>query len=824
MKRLWPYVSRALVRYLALGFLVGLPAFAQCADIFLLEQQYQPSFTSGAHSFNQVETLTNGLVYLLGGFSCVNGSPVVPFVRLAQDGSLDTTFAVDSDYAWGTRIGIQPDGKLIVCGNASRIGRLNADGSIDAGFQRQYFYGFNGYTTVNAVIVLPDGRICIGGDFEGRRFGLERLLPDGSLDPTFVGEAAGEYSRRFGGVSQIGLQSSGKLILGLRWRRNIETSNTNRLIRLHADGSLDTTFSQASLDLHGNVTGLAVQDDDRIVISGTFRTVNGQEYTNLARFFPDGTLDTTFHGNQAANDLVQLPEGGFRVLAAISTGAESGASFVDKHLDQDGRVLSQVWIRSIAPQSDGRPILSADGTLLIPGNYTNESGVIQSDLLSVGIDGSIRGRGNTLIENFGRVYEILPIPGSDQVYVQGTYDRANHIHSRFATRLNSDGSVDRSFDAARGLSGSNSFSVFPVGVDTQGRVLVTESMLLDFGVYCMRLNPDGTQDTTFQRSFLTLGSNIGQSSWIASSFTDKTGRVYVTGVFHELAGRVSHGVARLLPDGTFDPSFVAQIGLRLSYAEPMYYVMGEDDQGKILFRRRPMFYEKLRMDEILVRLEEDGSLDPSFTPVGSLVNHYLDASLAEDGKIIVAGFVTLPGLAEPVNALRLNRDGSLDTTFKPVGGGAALDWVGLRSAPGSWFLIRRMFDQYPLFITQLDSSGTVLAEGVSVPTHGSVDAFSVSATGLVTFGGGFTSFNGELRLGMARFFPHSSFAPPVLRVLRSAHGSILEISGPAGLRHRIEQSSTLGSWQALTNVSIGAVPFQLPLPAETKSFFRVAVP
>jgi len=50
-------------------------------------------------------------------------------------------------------------------------------------------------------------------------------------------------------------------------------------------------------DANGNVYGLAVQADGRILVGGSFTSVGGMERTNLARLNADGTLDTGFNAN-----------------------------------------------------------------------------------------------------------------------------------------------------------------------------------------------------------------------------------------------------------------------------------------------------------------------------------------------------------------------------------------------------------------------------------------------------------------------------------------------------------------------------------------------
>ena len=82
---------------------------------------------------------------LIGGtFTSYNGTPAGYIARLNADGSLDTTFNYGGTGANNNvdEIVILPSGKILIAGAfstynglpAPRITRLNADGSMDAGF------------------------------------------------------------------------------------------------------------------------------------------------------------------------------------------------------------------------------------------------------------------------------------------------------------------------------------------------------------------------------------------------------------------------------------------------------------------------------------------------------------------------------------------------------------------------------------------------------------------------------------------------------------------------------------------------------------------
>jgi uncharacterized delta-60 repeat protein len=129
-----------------------------------------------------------------GGFTTIHGVARSGVARLHPDGNLDETFNQGSGVIAHVRaMALQSDGKIVIGGDVynvhgvqtHNIARLNADGSLDAGFHLPLL----DLGRVNAVAVQPDGRILVAGDFrtvDGLDYvGIVRLHPDGTVDPSF---------------------------------------------------------------------------------------------------------------------------------------------------------------------------------------------------------------------------------------------------------------------------------------------------------------------------------------------------------------------------------------------------------------------------------------------------------------------------------------------------------------------------------------------------------------------------------------------------------------------------------------------------------------
>ena len=225
------------------------------------------------------QALADGRRIIGGNFVSVGGQTRNRVARLNADGSLDAGF-IDPNVTGGgvTESAIEPDGKIIIGGQFTSVGgqtrnylaRLNADGSLDTSFDP------NPWDTVESLARQPDGKIIIGGDFTtivGQpRDRVARLNADGSLDTSFTASSNST-------VESIALQADGKIILGGAFTM-VSGQPRNRVARLNADGSLDTSFDPS---VDGTVYSTAIQPDGKVNVAGYFTSVRGQSRTSVAR-------------------------------------------------------------------------------------------------------------------------------------------------------------------------------------------------------------------------------------------------------------------------------------------------------------------------------------------------------------------------------------------------------------------------------------------------------------------------------------------------------------------------------------------------------------
>jgi uncharacterized delta-60 repeat protein len=105
-------------------------------------------------------------------------------------------------------------------------------------------------------------------------------------------------------VRKIGIQSDGRILIGGTFA-SIDGATRNGIARLTTSGTLDNSFLASGNGANGPVSTLAVQSDGKVLIGGDFTSFNGTSRNRIARLNSDGTLDTAFLGTgSGANDQV----------------------------------------------------------------------------------------------------------------------------------------------------------------------------------------------------------------------------------------------------------------------------------------------------------------------------------------------------------------------------------------------------------------------------------------------------------------------------------------------------------------------------------------
>lgn len=229
---------------------------------------------------------------------------------------------------------------------------------------------FSMFDRVQVAIVLPDGKLLIGGAV-CTGWGTStctpmarRLNPDGSVDPTF-NATFGKFPQLSSYIGTIDILPDGKIFLS--GRLSVATVPTN-YVRLNADGSVDTTMALGTVGFSYNPK-FQRMPDGRYVGCGE-RTINSQLYDVVHALNPDGSPDPTFRvtfTDGFCKDIEVLPTG--KIL--LSLGTDFGQTEVkqlvrlnsdgsqDLSFDADIPVSSYIWrIGEVSSLSDGKILMT----------------------------------------------------------------------------------------------------------------------------------------------------------------------------------------------------------------------------------------------------------------------------------------------------------------------------------------------------------------------------------------------------------------------------------------------------------------------------------
>ncbi len=234
---------------------------------------------------------------LVGGwFQLVGGAQRRWLARFHSNGALDSSFNPVLDGAV-TAIAVQGDGKIMIGGNFSQFGtqqrirlaRLNADGSLDPSFDRG-----TQFCQPHSIDILSDDKILACGAFNNSN-GLVRYNANGTVDTSWTVTDARDVNRSYR------TPDSKFIIVGSF--THVAGAARKGIARLNANGTLDSSFAPINITF-GALFDAAVQPDGKVVIVGSFPSINGVTQQNIGRLNIDGSRDSTF------NATVTPPNGG----------------------------------------------------------------------------------------------------------------------------------------------------------------------------------------------------------------------------------------------------------------------------------------------------------------------------------------------------------------------------------------------------------------------------------------------------------------------------------------------------------------------------------
>jgi uncharacterized delta-60 repeat protein len=355
-----------------------------------------------------------------------------------------------------------------------------------------YIYNLIAYTFITCIL------LCAGAD--------KLSAAPGDLDTSFNPNSAVPSGAA---IQKMAVQSDGKVLVSYFFNNQVS------LLRLNQDGSLDNSFNATGVIPNpGRLNAITIQPDGKILISTN--TSGGPIDPKLTRLHSNGSVDNSFMISAANDDILDI---------AVQT----------------------------------------DGKILVSGNFTSYQGdFARVRITRLNADGSLDNSFSAGPIPFNGTFGIsrVAVQTDGKIIVSGDFFRINGIDRVRIARLNANGSVDTAFNPGLGIEGGTNRIIQSIKFQPDGKIIIGGDFTNYNGTLrrgVARINTNGTLDTSFNAG---LPANAFQISSVVIQYNGKivigsdnafisrrnTDGTNVSGSFSTINGTPRNGIGRLLGD------------------------------------------------------------------------------------------------------------------------------------------------------------------------------------------------------------------------------------------------------------------------------------
>jgi uncharacterized delta-60 repeat protein len=313
--------------------------------------------------------------------------------------------------------------------------------------------------------------------------------------------------------------------------------------------------------------------------------------------------------------------------------------------------------------------------------------------------------------------EIIKQQADGKIIVGGYYTTYNGVSANRIIRLNTDMSIDTTFDYGTGFNAE----VNSVAIQSDGKILVAGNFTQYNGTSrnrIIRLETNGSIDTTF-----SIGTGFSASVWVMTIQPD--GKILVGGDFTSYSGSSRSKIVRLNTNGTIDTTFTSPGTINNTIFD-----IGVQPDNKIIITG---FFTSISAvtNNRIARLSSTGVIDNTFVTGGLNAGGYVVLCEA-DGKIVVGGDFTQVSGVSTNRIVRFLSGGTRDTSFS-IGTGFAIP-----STFGGVLDITPVNNKYTISGVFQSYNGTTAKALIRLNSDGSVDTTLVQGAGFTYNPDGFS--------------------------------------------------------------------------------------
>jgi uncharacterized delta-60 repeat protein len=561
---------------------------------------------------------------------------------------------------------------------------------------------------------------------------------------TIIGEAhAGATLEFFKSLDPVGVNGQGKTLIG---RETLPLAGVPGTVDSTAI-QFSYTFTAGSLVLGDSVTATATSAANNT--SEFAVNVAAQTPANTAPSFSvgDGHVINPISANADSANAVAIQSDGKIVTAGGLFNPVSNNDIVIARYNTDGTLDTTfgsggIVINSLSNNADSLQAIAiqADGKIVVAGTASDgfSNNIV---VLRYNVNG-------TLDTTFGTagIATITFSAGDEQAYALSLQPDGKIVVAGSATvgvtddfavaRLNANGSLDTTFNGSGKVTtaiGTGAEQIKDIAIQEDGKIVAVgySHNGTDLDIAVVRYNADGSLDTSFDGDGKrTLGIGIGQESANAVAL-QADGKIVIAGLDGEFSTN-SFTVVRFNTDGSLDTTFSGD-GIASTMIGSLYdeaFGLAIQNDGKIVVAGES--FNGSNNDVALLRLNTDGSLDTTFsfdgkltTAVGTATDSARAIALQADGRIVLAGYAT--SASGDTAVIRYNTDGSLDLRFNLV---TTLDATPTFAEGGSPVLLDNNVQVYD---NELLTTGNFSGATLTLVRNGGANAQDIfTATGTMS--------------------------------------------------------------------------------------------
>ncbi len=545
-----------------------------------------------------------------------------------------------------------------------------------------------------------------------------------------------------GEVRAVASQPDGGLVFGGRFT-HVNGLARNNIARLRPDGTLDPAWNPSA---DGEIRALAVDASGAVFVGGRFANIGGQPRSRIAKLSGGGTgaadpdWDPSAQGASPSVDVLAVDAGGAVLVGGGFQGiGGSSRNNIAKLSGSGTGAADPVWNPS-ANAGVYALAVDANGAVYVGGSFTNLGGQPRSRIakLSGGGAGAADAAWNPSATGGGGSVMTLAVDASGAVYAGGWFASMGGVSRERIAKLSGTGTgaVDPDWNP------SANDVVWSLAVDASGAIHAGGNFWMIGGLNRSRIaklsgsgtgaaDPDWDPWADDQVYALAAGSG---------------GELHIGGTFSNVSDQSRWGLATVESTAAVGAGIANTTG-----AGGLVRALARQPDGGLIVGGDFVRVNGLARENLL-RLNADGTIDPSWNPSAS--DQVRALAVDASGRVYAGGEFTRIGGQSRRYIARMSGGGvgEVDPDWDPSANGTVM---ALAVDPGGSIYAGGWFDyiggEVRGRIARLSASGVGLADPLWNPSaDGGIEALALDASGGVYVGGWFSQVGGQPRSNLAR--------------------------------------------------------------------------